>query len=185
MTSQVMEEDTVYSIIKDRQYTLFPHGKITTISNKNNKKDTFQLNTENLIEEAHFLNYKNDLIIYYTDTDYETSASFIECYDSETYKLKWKNNIYGFNLTDPIVVDNVTYCASIGFVGKLNLDNGKYLWKHEDLYEKTRFDSFGLIEIRGEKVIYNEGLWINSTREAGKIIVNDNTGEIINIVKTQ
>lgn len=185
MTSEIMEDDTVEIEIEGNHYTLFPYGRIIVQSLATNQKDTFQLNTELLIEEAHFFNYKTDLVIYYTDSDFESGSSYIECYDHNTYKLKWKNNIYGFNLTDPIILDNSTYVASFGFIGKLNLDNGKYFWKHENLYEETKFNSFGSIEINDDKVYFSEGLWVRDTRTPGQIVVNDVTGEIVNIIKTK
>jgi outer membrane protein assembly factor BamB len=183
MTAEISESDTVGTVIEDRHYTLFPDGKIAVRLNSTGRVDTFHLETQNVIEKAHFLDYKNDLIIYYTDTDYETGASFIESYDRETNKLKWKNDIYGFNLSTPIVVGNLTYVASIGFVGKLNLDNGQYLWKHEDLYEKTRFNSFSKIEIDGDRVSFIETTYAGDTKIPGRIIVNDKTGEIEKIIK--
>ena len=154
MTNEISEEDTVETVIGGRHYTLLPDGKIIVSLISTGKVDSFHLGTQKIIEEAHFLEYKNDLVIYYTDTDYEDGASFIESYDRETFKLKWKNEIYAFNLTDPVVVDSLTYVASIGFVGKLNLENGEYLWKHEDLYERTKINSFSRIEIDGDKVSF-------------------------------
>jgi len=185
MSSEYTEFDTVRAIINDRHYTLYPYGKIAVRWTQTSKTDTFQLNTELIIKEAYFLEYKNDLIIYYVASDLESGASYIECYDVRTNKLKWKNDIRGFNLTTPVILNNMTYMASIDFIGKLNLDNGKYLWRHDGLYEKTRFHSFRSIEIDEFKVnfIGSLSLPFKDTRKSGRIIVNDNTGEIEKIIK--
>jgi len=183
MTESVTEEDTVDATIKDRHYILYPDGKIAVQYATTQQTDTFHLKTDLIVDEAHFLDYKNDLIIYYSATDYESGSSFIEAFDRITNRRKWENDIYGFNLTDPIVVGNITYVAAIGFIGKLNLDNGKYIWKYDDLYEQTKFDAFGSIEISGDKVSFIQSQWVKETRQPGRIIVNDKTGEIEKIIK--
>ena len=183
MTESITEEDTVDVTIKDRYYILYPDGKIAVHYAATQQADTFHLKTDLIVDEAYFLDYKDDLIIYYSATDNESGSSFIEAYDRKTNKRKWENDIYGFNLTAPIVIGNITYVASIGFIGKLNIDNGKYLWKHDDLYEQTRFDAFGSIEISGDKVSFIQSRLVKETKKLGRVIVNDKTGEIEKIIK--
>ncbi len=183
MTQTITEEDTVEVTMKDRHYILYPDGKIAVLNTTTKLSDTFHLKTDLIVDEAHFLDYKNDLIVYYSATDNDCGSSYIEAYDRNTNKLKWNNAIYGFNLTDPVVTGNITYVASIGFIGKLNLDNGRYLWKHDDLYDQTKFDGFGSIETTGNKVSFIQSHWVKDTKPPGRIIVNDKTGEIEKIIK--
>jgi hypothetical protein len=180
ITEDVFEDDTVQGNFDGCEYVLYPHGMIKF--NHADNYDTIQLTTDLLIAEAYFYSFKDNLVIYYADTDMESGGSYIECYDSD-YNLSWKQDIYAFNLTKPIVIDSLTFVASFGFAGKLNLNNGKYLWKHTDLYEETRFDAFGSIEFDGENIRFIESLWINDTREPGEVIINNKTGEIKEIIK--
>ncbi len=90
-TGNTSEEDTVVATIYGRFLTLYPSGKITIRNIATNQSDSFHLTTELLVEKAYFLDYKNDLIIYYTETDNESGASYIEAYDRTNYTMKWKN----------------------------------------------------------------------------------------------
>ncbi len=183
MTNEITEEDTVKSIIGDIQYTLYPNGKIAVLEIKTNKTKTFHLKTKLIISTAYFLHYKDNLIIYYVDTDYDGGASFIECYNRKTLKMEWRNKIGGFNLKSPIVIDSITYMATIGFVGKLNLNNGKYIWKHDNLYESTKFDFFDSISIEGTNVCFTKDSTGTLYQKYGKVIVNNVTGKIKQIIK--
>jgi hypothetical protein len=186
LTNTISEEDTVDVTIANRHYILYPDGKIA-VKFASGESDTFHLKTEDqfLIEQAYFLDYKDKLVIWYTSTDYESGASYIECFDKNTNKFYWKNDIHAFNLTDPIVVDNMTYVASIGFVGKLNLDNGQYIWMHDGLYEKTKFNSFIEIELVGKEVHFIESTYSDENKKPGRVIVDDITGKIEKIIKTR
>ena len=185
LTNEISEKDTVEATIDSIHYKLFPNGKIIYNKINTNKFSSFRLTTNMIVETAYLLNYKNDLIIYYVETDYDLSSSLIECYDIETAKMKWKNRICGFNMTTPIVIDSLTYIATIGFVGKLNLNNGKYLWKHDDLYDSTRFDSFDLITIEGENICFTSKKYGYIYDRSGKVIVNDKSGKIEKIIKNK
>jgi hypothetical protein len=178
MTNEISEYDTVSGIFEGYHYTLYPEGLISL--QIDGKIHLIKLKTEDIISEAHFYSYKGDLIIYYTDTDMDVSGSFVECFDKD-FHLKWRQNMGGFNLTDPAIVDSISFVASIGFVGKLNLNNGEYFWQHNDLYDTTRFDSFRSISFDGEKVIFYG--WKGMDDNPGKVIVNNKTGEILEITK--
>jgi outer membrane protein assembly factor BamB len=183
MTDEISEEDTVKVRIENIDYTIYPNGKIVILDSKTNQIDSFQLKTELIVETAYFYNYKENLIIYYVETDYDGGESFIECYERATLNMKWKNEISGFNMTTPIIIDSITYIATIGFVGKLNLNNGKYIWKHDNLYDSTKFDYFNSISIEGEKVYFTKDSTGRLYNRYGKVVVNDKTGEIEKIIK--
>ncbi len=181
-TQTISEEDTVKTMFEGSQYTLFPNGKIEILK-PNNHIVSLKLDTKEIIEEAYFYSYKNNFIVFYTETDYDCSGSFVECFEKDSYKLQWKNEIGGFNLSNPIILDSLCYVASIGFVGKLNLNSGKYFWKHDDLYEKTKFNSFHGIEFKNNYVHFLEGKSDVDNKEPGRVLLNDETGEIKEIIK--
>jgi len=181
-TDTIQEEDTVKTVFEGNQYTLYPNGKIE-IQKSDSIIDSIRLNTKDIIEEAYFYTYKDNFIVFYTETDFDAAASFVECFEKNTYNVKWRNEIGGFNLSSPFILDSLCYLSSIGFVGKLNLNNGKYFWKHTDLYEKTKFNAFSRVEFENCFVHFIESKRLVDKEEAGRIVIDDETGEIKEIIK--
>ena len=181
-TDTTREYDTVKTIFEGKPCTLFPDGKIE-IQGESNLVDSLRLDTKEIIAEAYFLSYKDCFLVFYTETDFDVSGSFVECFDKNSYRVKWKNTLGGFNLSSPVLLDSLCYVASIGFAGKLNLNTGKYLWKHDDLYDKTRFDVFDGIEFKNDCVQFIQSRVLVDRGEPGRVIINDETGEIKEIIK--
>ncbi len=177
MTNGISEYDTVSGLFENYHYTLYPNGLLRMQIGE--KINTIKLQTDEIISEAHLYFYKNNLLIFYTETDMDAGASFIECFD-KNFLLKWRQDMGGFNVTGPVIVDSISFVASIGFIGKFNLNNGQYIWRYDNLYDTTKFDSFISIGYDGENVTFN-GMLGNSHK--GKIVVNDKTGQIIEIKK--
>jgi hypothetical protein len=118
------------------------------------------------------------LIVYYTDSDGESGASFVESFNMRTNKFKWKANTFGFNLGQPVNKGHISYVSTIGFVGKLNLETGLYFWKHDGLYnnQSYSFNKFDTIHFIANNVIF---LAKNlSKKSTDSVIVNDATGNI-------
>jgi hypothetical protein len=78
------------------------------------------------------------------------------------------------------IEDNYAYISAIGFISKLSLRSGKYIWKHTDLYQKNAaFGFFDRPKIQGRKVIFRS---VSSDEKAQKNIVIDKiSGKIIAI----
>jgi hypothetical protein len=78
------------------------------------------------------------------------------------------------------IEDNYAYITAIGFVSKLDLRLGKYIWKHTDLYQKNAaFDFFDRPKIQGRKVIFRG---VSSDGKAPiNIVVDKISGKIIAI----
>lgn len=182
-SSSLPEEDTTKLTYHGRSYILYPNGKISVQNSSTTQLDTFHLTTKLIIDEAYFLDFKNDLIIYYTETDSESGTSYVEAYDRSNNQLKWKNEIAGFNLACPIVIDSFSYVASLDCIGKINLNNGVYIWKQDGIYEKTKFDTYKSIEINGGKISFIQSPTYLQKNASGRIVVDDMTGTIEQIIK--
>jgi hypothetical protein len=89
-------------------------------------------------------------------------------------------NIPGFNIGDVTIENNYAYITAIGFVSKLDLRSGKYIWKHTDLYQKNAaFGFFDRPKIQGGKVIFRG---VSRDGKAPRNIVVDKiSGKIIAI----
>ena len=174
--------DSIHVQFEGKHYVLYNNGKIEIIRN-DSIVSTFHLNTDWIVEKVFFYSFKNNLIVFFSDTDHDAGASIIECFEKPDYKSKWTNPIGGFNLSDPIINNNFCYISSIGFVAKINLDNGEFVWKHDDLYDTSGISSFKDIEFHDGNVHFIEGLLINESKKPNKIIVNDESGKVEEIIK--
>src|SRR5215213_4560439 len=116
-----------------------------------NRITNFRLAVEDgeLARVIYFLVYKNDLILI-SELDFQESrAAFVTRLDGKTLKLKWRRQIPSFNVASGLTEGSSVYMAAMGYAAKINLDTGKFLWKHEDFYRKYKKDgAFNIFSIK-------------------------------------
>jgi len=171
-------EDTL--ILKTRKgiFEISPTGLF-----RNNRNDTIQLKTNLIVEEAFLYEESNHFYLFYTDTDYEGSTSWIEKISKEPLNIIYSEQIQGFNLGQPIINKNFVYVTTIGFIGKIDLNTGKYDWKHYNLYdrEKYSFNSFDTIMLKENTTEFLSKNY--KSKKLDKIIIDNLTGKIKQIEK--
>lgn len=166
--------DTMTCVFDNNTYTILSNGKI--INDKS--QDFVFLKNKDVIDNIYLYVYDNDFIIFFTETDFEDSFSYAKRINSKTKQIVWSNPIYAFNLGTPIIIDNNAYVSTLGFVGKLDLNSGKYIWRHEDLYDDGKFNAFeNPIFLEKNYVIFPSPHYF--TQETDYLLVNDNTGEAV------
>lgn len=166
--------DTLIAKVDKIDFLITPRGKMFW---GHNPADTMQLFTDMFIEKA-LLHLQNDtLLIFYTETDNDVATSRMEKINLTSRQTILKAEINGFNLGLPYIVDNYAYVTTIGVVGKLNLNNGKYIYQYSDLYDnkKYSFNSF-------DTIIFKDSLtfFLSENRNGKRIdslIVNEKTSE--------
>jgi hypothetical protein len=141
-----------------------------------NPADTINLRTDVIVETAYLFMVNDTLFIFYTETDHEGATSRLEKIDLKKRQSVWQAEIQAFNLGLPYIIDNFAYVTTIGAVGKLNLDNGKYIYQFSDLYdnEKYSFNSFDTIIFRDSLTIFLSKN--RSGKRIDSLIVNEKTG---------
>ena len=137
------------------------------------------------IEKVIFGFDRNFLFLLYEISDGEGAISKLSKIDLGTYKILWTNTMSGFNPWIPLNKANSLYVTATGFIGKINLDTGKYSWKHVGFYERasSAFNSFIKPEIKEGTVIFTEET--HKERKPFQIIVDDKSGKIIRIIRTE
>jgi hypothetical protein len=170
------ENDTLYTSIGKIKFEVYSNGTINEI--KGSKIATYHLKTDDIVTDAYLCFYKKNLIIYYTITDGENGASYVESFNAETQHRLWQANAFAFNLTQPVNKDNASYISTFSFVGKLNLDNGHYYWKHENLYDRetAAFNNFKPVSFVGNEVLFISKN--DKDKSIDSAIVNDATGKL-------
>lgn len=164
------------------QYEIAKNGRVSR-KDENGHSGRFRIALkpgEEFQRAIYFSEYNNDLILLCETHLGDGGAGFVTRLDRNTLKPKWRVHIPGFNIANGTREDNAAYIAAIGFVGKINLENGKYIWKHENLYRKYKesgaFNIFETPQITGKLVVFKE-------EETGnQIEVNKATGKIVKVL---
>lgn len=140
---------------------------------------------EELNRVVYFTEYKGDLILLCESNVFDGGSGFLMRIDQISLKSKWKTNIPAFNIARGLIENNFAYVAAIGFIGKIDLDTGKYLWKHDDLYykyDKTgAFNIFLTPQIKDDFVIFKEEDTLMSGFDH-QIKVSKTSGKIIEVL---
>jgi hypothetical protein len=159
------------------------HGKYLILSNGDGVRTDFKGKSANFIlpldanfyvERVYYLDGGGDLIIIYGISDGDVGGGTVIRLENKTLKKRWPGNIPGFNIGESVVKDKWLYLTAIGFVGKLDLNTGKYTWKYDGLYKKMPgvFNSFERPLIDGELIKFTEVLSFNSKNPPVTIIIN-------------
>lgn len=167
-------EDTLIATVDKTRFLITPEGKMFW---GQNPADTISLLTDVIIEKA-FLHVKVDtLFIFYTETDYEGSTSRFEKINLTSRQRILTTEIQGFNLGLPYILNNFAYVTTIGAVGKLNLDNGQYVYQYIDLYDdkKYSFNSFDTIIFKDRITLFLSKN--RNSKHIDSLIVNEKTGK--------
>ncbi len=167
-------EVTLIVTVDKTDFLITPEGKLFW---GQNPADTIHLLTDVIIEKA-FLHINGDtLLIFYTETDHDGATSRFEKINLNSRQRILTAEIYGFNLGLPYLVDNFAYVTTIGVVGKLNIDNGQYVYQFSDLYDHKRysFNSFDTILFKDSLTMF-----LSKNRNGNRVdsvIVNEKTGD--------
>jgi len=136
--------------------------------------DLLKIYHEQIESFVYFAEFKGDLLLI-CETELDDSGSGImRRLGGDSLKMKWKQRIKAFNVGPGLIKGNYAYVTAIGFVGKINLGTGKYVWKHKGLYRSGgSYNSFQLPSIIENKIRFKD--------KAGSAIieVDDRSGKII------
>lgn len=115
------------------------------------------------IEKLYFAKFHDekrladDVVLAYEaiDLDGERATSFIACIEQKQKKgpkIRWTTSIDGYNLGEPIMRGRYIYITAVGYVAKIDLEKGKIVWQHDDLFDMETED-FTIMQ----KPEYSEG----------------------------
>jgi len=171
-------EDTLFLKTTYGRFQIFPTGLLKT-----DKNDTIQLGTDLNIDKAYLYQDSTCIYIFFTDTDYESSSSWIQKINNNSFNNIYTEPIQGFNLGSPLIKQGKAFLTAMGYVAKLDLESGKYDWAHPNLYDKTNesFNNFDSIVLRNGRVVFLSNN--NLSGKTDSIIADEATGEIIQIIK--
>ena len=154
-----------------------PNGTVFLISNYDTT--IFDLSTEVYVEDAYLFQSDSILYVFYGETDMLNGTSYLEAHDLKKQALVYITHSPVFNLGQPVIKDQLAYIASFGFVGKVDLLTGDYLWKFEDLYDRNTndFNAFNAVDFENGQVSFRSHNRIKNSTQT--IIIDDLTGKRI------
>lgn len=163
------------------QYSISVSGKGSRTGGESRRAFDLQLQKdERLARTLYFAQYQSDLVLVCEVTDGDNGSGFIARLDGSTLRMKWKQGFAAFNVGQGLLDGDYAYITGIGFIAKVNLQSGAFMWGHQNLYRpgSGEFNSFDLPEVSGNVVIFRESLdylpkkkaVIRVERESGKIM---------------
>lgn len=66
------------------------------------------------------------------------------------------------------------YVAAFGFVGKLDMKSGNYIWEHNNLYQDSKYQAFASC-----RLLENNQVLFESKNTRDTLIIDDLNGKII------
>ena len=170
---------------EDCSYKIKPNGVVTKYFRNKPDSIVFKLDVYKgfSITDAEVCQFKNFLIISFTEYDSESAGSTIEKFNLADLKKGWTFSGLGFNLSALTLHNDYVYLSSFGSIGKVNLYSGEIAFQFRDLYDRETdaFNSFSGIQFKNDTVVFLSQNW--KTNRINKIIINDNTNKLITIDK--
>lgn len=99
------------------------------------------------IERIQYLEFRNFVVVIYELNDGESGWAHVVALDNQTLKRKWLARVPTFNIGQGILDAPYLYLSGTGFVAKLDLKSGRYVWKHDRLYIPGFWNSKGQYEV--------------------------------------
>lgn len=160
--------------ISGRNYKIVSNGQGEGIAGNNHLSFNLYVDKHFSLEHIYYAEYGGDILLLCETSNEESGAGFITRLDGRTLQAKWKKIVPGFNVGQGLIEGRYVYLTAIGFVAKLDLNSGGYVWRHADLYKNTfKYDSFALPEVEGDAVLFRDkGLMatLKINKRSGKII---------------
>lgn len=163
-------------------FVIAAHGAgIRSKTNGISEKFALKIKANAYIENIQFSEYQGDILFILSVSDGDSGAGTVMLIDGVSLSPKWSVHIPGFNLSQGTIDSGFLYQAAIGFVSKIDLSNGRFIWEHKNLYDHERFsfNAFETPKLTGEYVIFKEIIQPGVKYKTPRIIsVNNETGKI-------
>lgn len=141
-----------------------------------------QLEGDDWIERVYFSEYDGNVLLVCGVRDAETGAGLVARLEQPSMRALWKAELPAFNVGQPLRDGAHLYLTGIGFVAKLDLRTGQFLWRHRRLHGRAgegTFSAFAPPELSGDAVIFREQA--EGGRPPRAVRVHRKTGKLLGI----
>lgn len=165
-------------------YRVAANGNGRRMKGDKTRRFNLRLDGRDYIERVLFTEYEGDLLLVCELNDGETGGGLVTRLEQPSMRALWKQQLPAFNVGEPLREGHNLYVTGLGFVGKLDLRTGEYVWYHDDLYDThapataKAFNSFELPQLSGDTVLFRDRP-VYGTRKT--LVVNKKTGKIVRV----
>ncbi|MCX6312778.1 MAG: hypothetical protein NT084_14240 [Bacteroidetes bacterium] len=126
-------------------------------TNQKFRRQIVDLKVGILVDEIFVIPHpENKWFFVWQETYQEGIRTYAALYKAESLKPEWKIMFPVPNPGRPVVDGEAAYISALGVVGKISLDDGSFIWKHDSLFNQKKF-SFQQIEkalVYTDKVVF-------------------------------
>jgi hypothetical protein len=110
------------------------------------------------LERVYYALHRENVLLLCGVSDGESGAGFVARLEQPSMRARWKSHIPAFNVGPGLIEEEHVYVTGIGFVARLDLRKGEFVWQHDDLYRKAdgSFNSFNVPTVEGDAVLFKE-----------------------------
>jgi hypothetical protein len=134
------------------------------------------------IERVYVSEYEENVVLVYEVGDPETGAGVAARLEQPSMRARWQTEFPAFNVGQPLRDGAHLYLTGIGFVAKLDLRTGQFVWRQRRLYGRAgegTFNAFGPPEVSGDAVLFREKT--DGDRPPKTVRVHRRTGKLLGI----
>jgi len=98
----------------------------------------------NLDNVVYYTSYQGDLLLLFDVSNGETGWGGVARLRGPDFNAVWHVKIPAFNIGPATLEGPSLYVSGIGFIARVDVDRGRYVWQHEGLYDRRdqAFNSF-------------------------------------------
>lgn len=134
------------------------------------------------VDEVRYESLGSLAVFVFGITDAEAGSLLVALVDPHAPSIKWSVEIPAFNGSEPLVDGSAVYVAGIGTVAKLSVKDGRILWIHTGLHDRTTQAYNAFVRPRKESgtVVFTESK-VGTARYEGirEVRVDDSSGKIL------
>ena len=141
--------------VQDCRYSINEKGKGSRSCASTKRSFQLPVERDSYIEHIYYFGNSNALLVIYELTDEEAGWGTVVSYDRSTLRARWKLHIPDFNIGQSLVEGTFAYVTGIGFIAKLYMRKGRFVWQQKGLYRrKISLESFSLPQLEGNTVVF-------------------------------
>lgn len=122
-----------------------------------NRHFILDLKAEYMVDAVFILAYSPGVyFVVWQETDHVGAISYMALFKEGTSKPLWKKKYGEINPGLPVADSSYAYISSLGFIGKVSLDDGSFIWKRDSLYVNLnrRYQRFQAPLVYKNKVVF-------------------------------
>lgn len=175
--------EDAYAKVGDTVFICDYKGKMDMKDTLSQKRSfLFNLHAEFMVDRIFIIPLSGDRwFVSWQETDHEGVKSYAACFKTGAPKPEWRLFFDVPNPGIPVLDGENVYVTYLGIAAKLAVDDGKYQWKHDSLFNTVRepYKKFESPRVFDNKVEFVDFPIPGHREKRDTLRVNPETGEVI------